>query len=82
MGVVIPKSRSEKIRAFTVEEVEASEKQHLLQASTPLPAYVNWWQAGKVSRPYNQKMCGSCWAFSAASAMESLAAINGSDATV
>lgn len=44
-----------------------------------LPDYKNWFAEGKVSKPYNQKNCGSCWAFSAASVMESMAFIEGID---
>lgn len=40
-----------------------------------MPEYVNWNKSGKVSEPQNQRNCGSCWAFTTASTLESLRAI-------
>ena len=40
-----------------------------------LPESVNWVEQGKVSPPLDQSHCGGCWAFCAATCLESLAAI-------
>jgi C1A family cysteine protease len=42
-----------------------------------LPLTVNWFSMGVVSSPYNQQSCGSCWAFTTAATLESLAVISG-----
>lgn len=46
-----------------------------------LPEYKNWFEEGMVTRPYDQGSCGGCWAFSAASTLESLAMISGTEPT-
>ena len=47
-----------------------------------MPDYKNWYEEGVVSTPYDQGSCGSCWAFSAAATLESLAKIQGFDSEV
>lgn len=54
----------------------------LRQEASVLPEYVNWYEEGKVTRPYNQNSCGACWAFTAAATMESLAFMKGIDSTL
>ena len=44
-----------------------------------IPTYKNWYEEGYVTRPYDQGSCGSCWAFSAASTLESLAKLKEHD---
>ena len=41
----------------------------------PLPSRKNWFEEGLVTRPIDQGSCGACWAFSAASMLESFAMI-------
>lgn len=40
-----------------------------------LPDYVNWYEQGKVSESIDQGGCGACWAFTTATTLESLNAI-------
>ena len=47
----------------------------------PLPDYKNWFEEGYVTHPYDQGSCGSCWAFSTASTLESLAMITQTEPT-
>lgn len=79
-GVVISPHRLERQREDALPIFDNNSTSSI--DTEPLPDYVNWFERGKVSRPYNQGSCGSCWAFSATAALESLAAISGHDATV
>ena len=47
----------------------------------PIPDYKNWFEEGFVTHPYDQGACGACWAFTAASTLESLAIITGKEPT-
>ena len=47
------------------------------KSDVTLPPDVNWYLKGAVSTPSNQQMCGSCWAFTTAATLESLAVISG-----
>ena len=47
------------------------------KASEDLPLVKSWVEEGAVSSPYDQRQCGSCWAFSTAATLESLAVIAG-----
>jgi len=82
-GLKLP--HSGEIRPFTVDEVYQIEQSikhpHSLETSSE-PESVNWFDRGYVSIPYAQGGCGSCWAFSAAAALESLAMISGFDASI
>ena len=40
-----------------------------------LPEHVDWYYAGKVSDSVDQQGCGSCWAFTTATTLESMQAI-------
>jgi C1A family cysteine protease len=40
-----------------------------------VPESVDWVKMGKVQTPADQRSCGSCWAFTTASTLESLFAI-------
>ena len=44
-----------------------------------LPIFKNWYADGYVTKPKDQANCGACWAFTAASTLESLAFISGFD---
>jgi len=57
-----------------VGEEEDSSRPHMVQASK-VPEYVNWYEQGKVSKSDDQGGCGSCWAFTTATTLESLNAI-------
>ena len=68
--------------------IVASESHHDIQGrphlvgASHLPDYVNWFEAGKVSASIDQGGCGSCWAFTTATTLESLNAINNNLKTV
>ena len=51
-------------------------KPHLLRSeNSAVPTEVNWYAANKVSDSVDQTSCGSCWAFTTATTLESLFAI-------
>jgi len=58
-----------------MEEEISTESRRLAE----IPQYVNWYQRGAVTRPYDQGGCGNCWSFSAVSAVESMGFIEGVD---
>ena len=45
-----------------------------------LPQYKSWYDEGYVTKPGDQRGCGACWAFTAASTLETLALLKGKDA--
>jgi len=53
----------------------AEKPAHKMLKASNLPESVDWNAAGKVSVPGNQYSCGSCWAWTTASTLESLNAI-------
>jgi C1A family cysteine protease len=58
-----------------------SEKAPKILSTESIPDYVNWVQAGYVTPIKNQEQCGGCWAFAAASSMESFYALTGGPLT-
>ena len=54
--------------------MQKHDKPHLVKAAK-VPEEVDWWAAGKVSDSVDQGGCGACWAFTTASVLESLNAI-------
>lgn len=62
-GLIVSKSVRTAPQIYTDNEVES------------LPAEVDWTKKGVVAPIKNQKNCGSCWAFSAVSSMESAHAL-------
>ena len=55
-------------------EEEHESRPHMVQASH-VPEHVDWYAEGKVSESVDQGGCGSCWAFTTATTLESLNAI-------
>ena len=48
-----------------------------MRSLSDIPTNKNWFEEGKVTRPFDQAGCGACWAFSTSAAVESLAVISG-----
>jgi cathepsin L len=83
-GLVIPEERRRRVEEKHVEpDPELSDDDQVVETQlrrlSSRPAYKNWYKDGFVSSPYDQGACGGCWAFSTASAVESLAKIAGVD---
>ena len=81
-GIKVPSRLSHRLKSG-----KASGKPRLAEGSVKvqewrrqrMPDYKNWFEEGMVSSPYDQGACGSCWAFSTAATLESLAKIQGFD---
>ena len=69
----------EEFNAQYLNKVKVPSKRTLTQVQHrvmgAVPNEVDWNKAGKVSQPGAQDSCGSCWAWSAATVLESLYAI-------
>lgn len=61
------------------DDKDASDKAYRVDPWGPIPTYKNWMDEGYVTRPYDQGGCGACWAFTAASTLESLAMITATE---
>jgi C1A family cysteine protease len=52
--------------AFTLTQ---SEYMSIIKQAASLPVYFNWMDNPAITRPFNQGMCGSCWAVAAATCL-------------
>ena len=55
-----------KKNAFSISR---SDYDSIQQQAKSLPAYFNWMENEQISRPFNQGLCGSCWAVAAATCL-------------
>jgi len=62
---------SEKTQKFIESRRMDAASASLLKAGANLPDYIDWRTEGAVNKPFDQAWCGSCWACSAALAIES-----------
>lgn len=70
-------------KALKVPKTKTIKHSSVQRLSTlDLPKYVNWYEAGKVSESVDQTGCGACWAFTTATTLESLNAIQNNLSTV
>lgn len=75
-GLIISPKRQEHANNIIIQEEAIKEPEVVGRQLKSLPNNKNWFLDGYVTQPYDQGMCGGCWAFSSSAATESLAYIN------
>lgn len=63
--------RAEKMTGINFGDISEFKSERNLLNATSVPSNVDWRPTGNVSPVRDQKTCGSCWAFSTISSLES-----------